>query len=209
MTIHLPCNICICLDLWRPASVYSQTFSTFEPFVSLILGRTFLLTQWFTLFIQAFVSLHVALFSKLSWSIHHIPPPGHCPSAKFGLRYSSQSLDCTWPSTPLDPVASVYHLLLFIPLLLMSFHPNHIPPSFPCPTARVWLGQPAKQSGCGYSVVRHACKVAQPLQPSPLGLLSSSLCITLPLPHFSDSDTFSSLLTVGDSQYVPDTSVIK
>ena len=45
MTIHLPCNICICLDLWRPAYVYSQTSSTFEPFVaSLILGRTFLLT---------------------------------------------------------------------------------------------------------------------------------------------------------------------
>ena len=46
--------------------MYSQTSSTFEPFVaSLILGRTFLLTQWFTLFIQTFVSLHVALFSKL------------------------------------------------------------------------------------------------------------------------------------------------
>ena len=43
--------------------MYSQTSSTFETFVaSLILGRTFLLTQWFTLFIQAFVSLHVALF---------------------------------------------------------------------------------------------------------------------------------------------------
>ena len=101
-----------------------------------------------------------------------------------------------------DPIASVYHLLSFIPLCLMSFHPNHIPPSFPCPTARVWLGQPAKQSGFGYSVVRHACKVAKPLQPFPLGLLSSSRCITPRSPHFSHSDMFSPLLTVEDSQYV-------
>ena len=41
------------------------------------------------------------------------------------------------------------------------------------------------------------------------GFLSNSLCITPPLPHFSHSDMFSPLLTVGDSQDGPDTSVME
>ena len=46
--------------------MYSQTSSTFKPFVaSLIFGRTFLAHKWFTPFIQAFVSFHVALSPKL------------------------------------------------------------------------------------------------------------------------------------------------
>ena len=49
----------------------------------------------------------------------------------------------------LDPVASVYHLLSFIPLSLMSFHPNYIPPSFPCPPTRAWLGRQPNRVNVG------------------------------------------------------------
>ena len=112
MTIHLPCNICICLDLWRPASVYSQTSSTFEPFVaSLILGRTFLLTQWFTLFIQAFVS--------------------PCCSLLNFLEHRSHST--SWALSLCEVWASVF---LSIPRLHMALHPSR-PHCFCVPLALV------------------------------------------------------------------------
>ena len=58
-------------------------------------------------------------------------------------------------------------------------------------------------------MVRNACKVALPLQSPPLDLLSRSLLVTPLSPHFGHCDTFNPLLTVGDSQYGPDTSMME
>ena len=189
--------------------MYGQTSSAFEPFVAgLTFGRTFLLTQWFTPFIQAFVSLHVALSSKLpiAYITFHLLGIVSLQSLGFGIPPNPYTAH---GPPPLSRPRCFCAPLALVHSNVFDVFPNHIPPSFPCPTVRAWLGQPAKQSGFGYSVVRHARKVAQPLQPPPLGLLDSSLCITPPSPRFSHSDTFSPLLAVGDSQYGPDTSVVE
>ena len=122
-------------------------------------------------------------------SIHHIPPPGHCLSARFGLQYSSQFLDCTWPSSPLSRPRCFCVPLALVHSNAFDVFPNHISPSFSAP-----------QRGCGWG--------SQPNRVD-LGILWSSMRARWPSHSSLLLSVFSAAVSVSPHLHLTSVIVIR